>query len=173
MVEHIDEMRRAGIDSFKIEGRAKSHYYTAVVTNAYRGAFDEYLRNPENYKAPEWVLEELSKISHREYSTGFFYGRPENAQTYKSAGYVRDYSVAGVVEGYEDGNVLVRVKNKFSKGQVLDCLEPKTKPFLMAADKIINSKNESVESAPHPMELIKIPYDREIAAGSLLRMKAE
>lgn len=172
MVSHIGKMVEAGVHSFKIEGRAKSHYYTAVTANAYRGAIDSYLADP-TAPVPTWVLEELEKISHRPYSTGFYFGRPENEQTYLSAGYIRDYSVAGVVKGWEDGVLSLELKNKFLKGQVLDCLQPKCEPFTLTADEMFDEKGNAIDSAPHPMMTVKIPCDRPVLKGSLLRMKAE
>ena len=173
MAEYLDRMTSAGVDSIKLEGRAKSHYYTAVVTNAYRGALDSLRANPFDWKCPTWVLEELNKISHRTYSTGFYLGNPENSQTYQNAGYVRDYSVAAIVDGYEDGCIIATLKNKFLRGQVLDCLEPKSPPLTVVADELYDGKGNAIESAPHPMMTIKIPFPREIKKGSLLRMKAE
>ena len=173
MAEHLDKMIKAGVGSLKLEGRAKSHYYTAVVTNAYRGALDSIRENPFNWKCPQWVIDELNKISHRTYSTGFYLGVPENSQTYENAGYVRDYSVAAVVEGYEDGCVIATLKNKFYSGQELDCLEPKSPPFILKADNLMDEKGEYIESAPRPMMKIKIPFDRKIKTGALLRMKTE
>ena len=172
MAEHIGDMVKAGIYSFKIEGRAKSHYYTAVTANAYRGAIDAFLANPDA-PTPQWVNDELNKISHRNYSTGFYYGRPENAQTYENAGYQRDYSVAGIVTGYEDGKILLELKNKFLKGQELDCLEPRAVPFIVKADQMFNQNDEEIESAPHPTMTVKIPFERPVKVGSLLRMKSE
>ena len=172
MAEHIGDMCAAGIYSLKIEGRAKSHYYTAVTANAYRGAADAYAENP-SAAVPEWVTEELNKISHRAYSTGFYYGTPKNSQTYATAGYVRDYAVAGVVTGYKDGMILLELKNKFLKGQVLDCLEPKSPPFLIKADEMYDGEGNAIESAPHPMMTVAIPCPRPVKEGSLLRMKAE
>ena len=171
MVECIDKLAAAGVDSLKIEGRAKSHYYTAVTTNAYRGALDEYYKSPAHYKAPQWVLEELNKISHRHYSTGFYFGKPQNEQTYSHAGYERDYSVAAVVEGYQDGMILARLKNKFSVGQELDCLEPKSSPTIFTVSKMFDGEGTAIEVAPHPMSLIKIPFERPLKNGALLRMK--
>ncbi len=172
MAEHLREMCKAGIDSIKIEGRAKSHYYVAVVTNAYRAAVDSLKNSDENWVLPAWVTEELNKISHRTYSTGFYFGKPENAQTYKDAGYIRDYSVAAVVDDYQDGMVLATLKNKFLRGQEFDCLEPGSAPFTVVANELYNEKNEPIESAPHPMMTIKIPFEREIKKGSLLRIKS-
>ncbi len=171
MAENLQKMVAAGIDSIKLEGRAKSHYYTAVVTNAYRGALDS-LTGQDDWKCPEWVTEELNKISHRTYSTGFYFGAPQNSQTYENAGYVRDYSVAAIVTGYEDGCITAILKNKFLRGQELDCLEPKSPPVTVVANELFDSKGNPIESAPHPMETIKIPFPRPIKVGALLRMKA-
>ena len=171
MAEHLDDMVKAGIDSIKIEGRAKSHYYVSVVTNAYRGAVDSLKNGIDNWVLPVWVTEELNKISHRNYSTGFYYGRPENAQTYENAGYVRDYSVGAVVDGYEDGKIIATVKNKFFTGQVFDCLEPENVPFIVETPVVFNGKDESIDVAPHPMMTVKIPFERPVKKGSLLRIK--
>lgn len=172
MAEHLDKMVAAGISSLKIEGRAKSHYYVAVTANAYRGAVDSLACEGE-WKLPSWVMEELNKISHRTYSQGFYFGRPENAQTYGSAGYIRDYTVAGVVSDYEDGMVSLTLKNKFLRGQTFDCLSPREVPFVLKADEMFDEKGTPIDVAPHPMMTVKIPCDRPIKKGTLFRMAAE
>ncbi len=172
MAEHLKEMCEAGVDSIKIEGRAKSHYYVAVVTNAYRGAVDSLKNADENWVLPSWVSDELNKISHRTYSTGFYFGAPQNAQTYKDAGYIRDYSVAAVVEGYEDGKIIATLKNKFLLGQEFDCLEPDSIPFPVKCNELYNEKDEPIDSAPSPMMIVKIPFERPVKKGSLLRIKS-
>lgn len=171
MAEYLDKMARCGIDSIKIEGRAKSHYYVAVTANAYRGALDSLKSGGDNWKLPPWVTEELNKISHRTYSTGFYFGTPKNAQTYESAGYIRDYSVAATVDGYRDGFIIATLKNKFLRGQELDCLEPKSPPFTVRADELYDIDGNAIESAPRPMMKIKIPFNRPIKPGAMLRMK--
>ena len=174
MAEHLDQMAAAGVDSIKIEGRAKSHYYVAVTTNAYRGALDSLnCEDINSWKVPEWVTQELNKISHRNYSTGFYFGNPQGEQTYKNAGYVRDYAVAAGVEDYKDGRLVPIMKNKFSKGQIFDCLEPQCEPFTVVANEIFNEKGEIIDVAPHPMMKVLIPFDRPIKKGALLRMKTE
>ncbi len=174
MAPYLDKICEAGIDSIKLEGRAKSHYYTAAVTNAYRLALDS-LKNAElgNWKLPDYVESELTKISHRTYSTGFYFGRPENSQTYENAGYVRDYAVSAIVVGYEDRCIVCEVKNKFSVNCELDLLEPNKKPSIFKVEKMTDKDNNIIESAPHPTMIVKIPYEREVALGSLLRMKSE
>ncbi len=171
MAEHLDEMAAAGIDSIKIEGRAKSHYYVAVTANAYRGALNSLKGADGNWQCPEWVTDELGKISHRAYSTGFYFGTPKNSQTYPSAGYIRDYSVAAIVDGYEDGCITAVLKNKFLRGQCFDCLEPGKPPFAVAADELFDGDGNPIDAAPHPMMKLKIPFERPIRAGAMLRMK--
>lgn len=171
MAEHLDKMAEAGIDSIKIEGRAKSDYYVAVTANAYRGALDSLKNSANGWTVPQWVTEELNKISHRTYSTGFYFGRPTNSQTYENAGYIRDYAVAAVVDGYEDGFITATLKNKFLRGQELDCLEPGSIPFTVSTDNLFDESGVPIESAPHPMMKIRIPFGREVRQGSMLRMK--
>lgn len=172
MIEHLDKLAEIGVSSIKIEGRAKTEYYVAVTANAYRGALDSLKNSAGGWQVPAWTVDELDKISHRTYSTGFYFGRPENAQTYENAGYIRNYALAAVVCGYEDGYVLATLKNKFSSGTVLDCLEAGSVPFEVNTDILLNSKGEQIADAPHPMEIIKIPYSRAIKNGSMLRMKS-
>lgn len=173
MAPYLDKMVDAGIDSIKIEGRAKSDYYVAVTTNAYRGALNSLKNADGDWQLPEWVGEELNKISHRTYSTGFYLGTPENSQTYGSAGYIRDYFIAAVVTGYENGCVTAVLKNKFSRGANLDCLEAGSKPFFVPAHVIYDKNGNEIESAPSPMMTVKIPFEREIKTGSMLRLKSE
>ena len=158
------------MNSLKIEGRAKSQYYVEVTANAYRGALDS-LRDNQPWHLPDWAAEELNKISHRPYSTGFYFGDPPHAQTYESAGYMRDYAVAATVDGYENGCIVATLKNKFSRGQLLDCLEPKCQPFLLRAEQLFDQDDRPIDVAPRPMMTVKIPFSRPIPPGAMLRMK--
>ncbi len=171
MAPYLDRLSQAGVDSIKIEGRAKSHYYVAVTTNAYRAALDSLKNADGEWKLEGFINEELDKISHRPYSTGFYFGTPN--QTYESAGYVRDYSVAAVVTGYEDGKIVAIMKNKFFVGQEFDCLAVKEKPFTFTVKELYDGNDNAIDNAPHPMMTVKIPYEREVPVGSLLRMKNE
>lgn len=169
MIEHIPEVIGAGITSLKIEGRAKSSYYVSVVTNAYRAALDGYLENPcAGYRPEKWILEELEKVSHREYSTGFYFGT-EPGQVYENGGYVRDYAVMAFVEDYKDGWLYCTQRNKFSKGDTLDALPPGGKPVLINADIMKNAEDEPIESTPHPMMPFCIRCDTPLPYGTLLR----
>ena len=172
MAPYLNKMISAGVDSIKLEGRAKSHYYTAAVTNVYRMALDSIdISDLHNWTLPQSAADELNKISHRVYSTGFYLGVPENSQTYESAGYVRDYTVAAIVTGYENGCIVCEMKNKFALGVEFDCLEPRSTPFSFTVETMFDEKGESIDVAPHPTMLVKIPFEREVKAGALLRMK--
>ncbi|MBQ2972427.1 MAG: U32 family peptidase [Ruminococcus sp.] len=170
MIEHIDELYKAGISSFKIEGRAKSAYYTAVTTNAYRHALNDYMKDPENFTLSPWIKEELEKISHREYSTGFFFGT-EPGQTTDNGGYIRKYNQVAVCEGYENGVATITQRNKFLAGDTLDVLPPSGISFEVVAKKLTNEYGEEVESAPHAMQKLFMEVDKEIPSGSVIRKK--
>lgn len=172
MIEHIPRLVECGITSFKIEGRAKSAYYTAAVTNAYRQAIDEYYLNPSpEYKPSGVILEELRKVSHREYSTGFYLGG-EPGQVYDNGGYVREYKVAGVVEDCGEGFVTLSQRNKFCVGQTLDVMPPRMQPFVIDVAEMYDGEGNSIESAPHATMTVRIPYTGEtIPNGSFVRIE--
>ena len=174
MAEHLNLVEKAGINSLKIEGRAKSHYYVAAVTNTYYLSKQslENSKDKASWVLPEYIKDELMKVSHRGYSTGFYFGRPENSQSYESAGYVRDYSVAAIVRDYKDGFIFAEMKNKFLLGTELDCLEPKKLPFTFSVNEMYDIEGNAIDMANRPTEIIKIPYNRPVEVGSLLRMKA-
>lgn len=171
MIEHIPEMVKAGISSFKIEGRAKSAYYAAVITNAYRVAIDEYLKNPSmDYTPPQWVIDEVYKVSYRDYCTGFYFNAPnEDANISFEGGYKRHYDVMAEVKGYEDGFLIVEQRNKFSRGDVFDALQPSTEPVVFTANELFDKDGNEIESAPHPMMIVKIKSDLQFPVGTLLR----
>ncbi|MBQ8410263.1 MAG: U32 family peptidase, partial [Ruminiclostridium sp.] len=121
MIEHIKELLDAGVTSLKIEGRAKSSYYVATVTNAYRCALDSVYKNKE---VPQWVLDEVYKVSHRRYCTGFFYNHDDAEQYYEDSGYFREYDFAGVVDGYENGILHLTQRNYYTLDDELELLSP-------------------------------------------------
>ena len=171
MIEHIPELVKAGVSSFKIEGRAKSAYYTAVATNAYRHAVDDYFAHGDPYTLAPWMREELEKISHRAYSTGFYFGY-EPGQTTGDGGYIRHYDAAAVCETQLDEHTcVVSQRNKFWTGDTLDVLPPGGVPFNVVCQKLVNADGEEVPSAPHPTELLTMTTDLPVPAGSVLRRK--
>ncbi len=169
MLEHIADLAQSGVASLKIEGRAKSAYYTAVATNAYRHAVDGYVHSgySTEYVPENWIVEELNKISHRPYGTGFYYGSP--SQYLKAGGYIRSYEVAAVVEGWQDGWLKLSQRNRFFVGDTLDVLEPGEKPFNITIQYMENDERIPIESTPHPMMIIWMPYEHPLKKGTLLR----
>ncbi len=167
MIEHIPELAEAGVSSLKIEGRAKSAYYVAVTTHAYRAAIDHYYHSPRQ-PLPQWISEEVHKISHREYSTGFYFGR-EPGQVYEDGGYVREYDVVAVCEDWRDGVVTLSQRNKFLRGDTLDVLEAGQAPYLVTLDELYNSSGEAIDAAPHATMTVTAPCARPIGKGAVLR----
>ncbi len=166
MIEHIKELLDAGVTSLKIEGRAKSSYYVATVTNAYRCALDCVYRNEE---APRWVLDEVYKVSHRRYCTGFFFDHDDAEQYYEDSGYFREYDFAGVIDGYENGVIHMTQRNYFTLDDELEILSPGCEPVRFTPAEMFNDKGESVRIANHATEKLTIPYEREFPKNSILR----
>ena len=169
MIEHIDKLAEAGVTSLKIEGRAKSAYYVTVVTNAYRMAVDEYYKNPYNFKLPDWIHDEVYKVSHRQYSNGFFFGTPENSQYYENSGYIRNYDIVAVVERCETGIVYCTQRNSFFAGDEVELLSPSAKPVVMNLDKIFNENNEEISTANHAMMKFSFKCDTVFPSGTVIR----
>lgn len=170
MIDYIDKLADAGVSSLKIEGRAKSSYYTAVTTNAYRHALDEYYKNPKNFVLPEWIKEELEKISHREYSTGFFFGN-EPGQVTSNGGYIRKYNVVAFCDSSNGNESKITQRNKFSTGDVLDVLPPSGVPFIAKCISLYDDRGNEVVDAPHAMQKLVMFTDVNIPANSVIRKK--
>lgn len=165
MIEHIGELIDAGVSSFKIEGRMKSAYYAAVTTNAYRHAIDDFIAGKPFDKT--W-LDECMKVSHRKYSTGFYFGQP--GQYYADAHYFTDADVCGIVEACDDsGEALITQRNKFSVGDMVELVTPHNKPIAFTVSDLRNSDNEAIEAAPHPMMELRMRLPVKCGRLSLLR----
>ena len=171
MIDHIDKLAEAGVTSLKIEGRAKSAYYVSVVTNAYRMAVDTYYKNPDKFELEQWVHDEVFKVSHRKYCTGFFFGHPKDCQYYETGGYIRAYTVVGVIDECKDGRIYATQRNRFFAGDEIEIFYPKAEPVVIKAEKIFNEDNESVESANHAMMKFSIPCDIEFPKNAIMRIK--
>lgn len=170
MIEHIPELVKAGISSFKIEGRAKSAYYVSVTTNAYRHAVLDYMKEQENFSLKPWIKEELDKISHREYNTGFYFGH-EPGQVTGNGGYIRHYDVVAVCEKEQDLTCEITQRNKFSVGDELDVLPPSGIPFITKCTGLKDIYGNDRENAPHAMERLFLKTDKPIPASSVIRCK--
>lgn len=170
MIEHIPELVKAGISSFKIEGRAKSAYYVSVTTNAYRHAVLDYMKEQESFSLKPWIKEELDKISHREYNTGFYFGH-EPGQVTGNGGYIRHYDVVAVCEKEQDLTCEITQRNKFSVGDELDVLPPSGIPFITKCTGLQDIYGNHRENAPHAMERLFLKTDKPIPASSVIRCK--
>lgn len=173
MIEHIDKLAAAGVTSLKIEGRAKSAYYVTVVTNAYRMAVDEYYKNPDNFVLPDWIRDEVYKVSHRKYCNGFFFGTPEQSQYYENSGYIREYDVVAVVEKCENGTVYCTQRNKFFAGDTVELLAPSQKPVTLILNKIFDENGNEIETANHAMMNFSFKSDLVFPEGTVIRKQVE
>ena len=169
MISHLDRLAQAGITSFKIEGRAKSAYYTAVVTGAYRQALDLYGRDPEHFELPSWLREEVEKVSHRAYCTGFYFGPIQNGQTLENGGYLREWEVMGVVREWKDGKAYCVQRGKFTPGDTLEVVSPGQKPYPLLVEALWDGQGQPIPSTNHAAMDFSLPCKREITPGSLLR----
>ena len=177
MIEHIPDMISAGLSSFKIEGRNKTMYYVATITRAYRLAIDSYMSDPENYEFDPELLDEVKKVSHRRFTTGFFYGNPgASAQNYSTSSYIKTYSFTGKVLSFdkETGYAVVEQRNKMDQGDVIEVFGPGKEQFSQVLDEMYDYETgERIESAPHAQQIIKIRMNGNAEAGWLLRKKID
>ncbi len=174
MIEHIPEMIKAGINSFKIEGRAKSAYYTANAVNAYRCAIDEYAASgfSEDYKLSKWIADEVYKASNRQYCTGFYFGSPlEDAHIYYNGGYIREWDVAAVADEWKDGILYATQRNRFFEGDELEIMVKGVEPRKIKVSELKNADGEPIDNAPHPMMKLSFKCDIEVPKGAYLRME--
>ena len=175
MIEHIPELVAAGVDSFKIEGRAKSAYYTAVVTHAYRQAMDAYFAHPSpDFRVPDWVLAEMEKMSHRVYTTGFNFGPLQNGQELNTGGYVRNWDVCALYRDQQGNRLIVDQRNRFFEGDVLEVLEPGQKPYtLTVRDLVREADGTRTEGANKATEVYSFAVDRPVSPDAILRRKRD
>lgn len=171
MIEHIPELVAAGIDSFKIEGRAKSEYYTAIVTYAYRNAIDAYLKNPvPDFQVPQWILDEMEKMSHRVYTTGFNFGPIQNGQELNTGGYIRSWDVCALFKDYKDGRLTVNQRNRFYEDDVLEVVEPGKKPYQITVRNLINENDgERTTVANKATNIYSFDVDSAVSSDAIFR----
>ena len=175
MIEHIPELVAAGVDSFKIEGRAKSAYYTAVVTHAYRQALDAYFAHPSpDFRVPDWVLAEMEKMSHRLYTTGFNFGPLQNGQELNTGGYVRNWDVCALYRDQQGNRLIVDQRNRFFEGDILEVLEPGQKPYtLTVRDLVREADGTRTEAANKATEVYSFAVARPVSPDAILRRKRD
>lgn len=165
MIEHIGELAEAGVSSFKIEGRMKSAYYTAVVTNAYRHAIDEYAAGRP--LSPLWIRE-TEMVSHRPYSTGFFYGYP--GQHYGDSSYTQAADIVAVVDSCdENGFARLTQRNKFFTGDTLELMHPDSPPISFRADKILDDDGKEIPDTPRAMMKLQMKLPVPVPQYTIIR----
>ncbi|WMJ82128.1 U32 family peptidase [Clostridium sp. MB40-C1] len=169
MIEHIPELVEAGIQSFKIEGRMKSSYYVASVVKAYREALDAYLANPKEYKFKQEWLEYLMKPSHREYSTGFYFG-DENIQNYESSAYVRDYDIVGIVKKYDKDTftALIEQRNRVFEGEKVEILRASSDSFEVTLRDMKDKNGNKIDAARSAQMIFTAVTDIELKEKDIL-----
>ncbi|NBI63214.1 U32 family peptidase [Clostridiales bacterium] len=176
MIDHIPELVRAGVASAKIEGRMKSSFYVATVVSAYRKAIDAYYEDPEHYMFCEKWMEELKKVSHREFTTGFYFNQPTNKdQNYQTSAYTRDYSFIGVVKSYDPVTkmAVVEQRNKITVGEEIEVFGPYTDFFTQRLEVLLDEEGNPIESAPHPQQILRIKMEHPVSENFMLRKRKE
>lgn len=176
MIDHIPELVQAGIASAKIEGRMKSSFYVATVVSAYRKAIDAYYADPERYVFRQEWMEELKKVSHREFTTGFYFNQPTNKdQNYQTSAYTRDYSFIGVVKSYDAQTkmAIVEQRNKMTVGETIEVFGPDTDFFSQRLTVLLDEEGNPIESAPHPQQILQIKMEHPVSENFMLRKRKE
>ena len=174
MIEYIPEVLAAGIDSLKIEGRMKTALYVATVARTYRKAIDDYLESEEKYRANmEWYQSEISKCTYRQFTTGFYFGKPDqNTQIYDNNTYVSEYVYLGMVnEVTEDGMIVTEQRNKFSLGDQIEIMKPDGTNLSTKVLEIKDDEGTALDSAPHPKQKLFVRLDQSAAQFDILRVK--
>lgn len=176
MIEHIPKMLNAGIDSFKIEGRMKTALYVATVARTYRLAIDEFIQDENLYKKRiPFYKSEISKCTYRQYTTGFFFGKPdENTQIYDTNTYIKEYTYLGIVgEQNAQGLYHIEQRNKFSVGETIEVMRPNGDNILVTVKRITDERGVDMESAPHPKQQLYIDLGVKLEQYDVLRRKED
>ena len=171
MIEHIPEMIDAGIDSFKIEGRMKTGLYVACVARTYRKAIDDYLESEEKYRANiDWYLSEISKCTYRQFTTGFYFGKPsEESQIYDNNTYINEYIYLGMSDKTDSESVYIEQKNKFCVGDEIEIMKPDGSNVPTKVLAIHDEDGNEMESCPHSKQKLRIFLSVLPDAGDILR----
>ena len=176
MIEHIPDLIASGMDSLKIEGRMKTALYVATVARTYRKALDDWATDPALYEANlEWYKEEIGKCTYRDFTTGFYYGKPDHeTQIYDNNTYIKNYTYLGIV-GEMDGQGRYRIeqKNKFSVGEIIEVMKPDGENVSVQVRGIYNEEGEAMDSAPHPKQILYIDLGMPLDQYDILRRKEE
>ncbi|WP_313756417.1 U32 family peptidase [Tissierella sp.] len=176
MIEYIPELIKAGIKSFKIEGRVKSSYYVATAIRAYRMAINQYYKDPDNYKFDEKWLREIKKASHRDFTTGFYFGKPTHeAQVYTTSSYVRGYDFVGLILDYDEETKIATVeqRNRIFTGEKVEIFGPNKEFITQTIEKMWDEEGNEIDVAPHPQQIIKILMEKPVSSMDMIRKERE
>ena len=173
MIEHIPELLESGIDSLKIEGRMKTALYVATVARTYRKAIDDYQKDPKLYEENmPWYLEQISNCTYRQFTTGFFFGKPdETTQIYDSNTYVKEYTYLGIIGEEKEGTYRIEQRNKFSVGETIEVMKPNGENVEVTVKRILTEDGEEQESAPHPKQVLYVDLGIKVDAYDILRRR--
>ena len=176
MIEHIPDLIEAGIDSYKIEGRMKTALYVATVARTYRKAINDYLESPEKYQENmPWYLDQISNCTYRQFTTGFFYGKPtDETQIYDNNTYEKGYTYLGFVgPKNEDGLYRIEQRNKFSVGEEIEVMKPNGDNIIVTVKRMVDEKGQEMESCPHPQQVFYLDLGIELDEYDILRRQEE
>ena len=169
MIKHIPEVIEAGVHSLKIEGRMKSSYYVAAIVKAYRQAVDAYLADKENYEFKEEWMDILMQVSHRQYSTGFYFGE-DNKQIYENSSYIRNADIVGVVKAYDEETKIATIeqRNKVLEGDTVQVLSPVGEVYTVTLNELKDQNGEKIESAPRAQMIFEAKLEKAVKVNDML-----
>lgn len=174
MIGHIPDLVKAGIDSFKIEGRMKTALYVADVARTYRQAIDDYFMSPKRYESKiPYYESEISKCTYRQFTTGFFYGTPTHeAQIYDNNTYVRGYRYLGLAgKPDSEGYVTIEQRNKFSVGDEVEIMKPSGEDLTVSVESMLDEYGKTIDSCPHPKQMIRVRFSQIPEEMDLIRVR--
>lgn len=172
LINHLPELIDSGLNSFKIEGRMKSVHYVATVVKVYREAIDSYCTSPDTFHIKQEWLDELQKVSHREYTTGFYFNKTnENDQIYTSSSYTQTHDFIGLVKEYnpETRMAVVEQRNNMKVGEEIEVTQPGEEPFIQKISQMFDAEGSSIEVAPHPQQIVAMPMAKPVKPYAMLR----
>ena len=175
LINHIPELIDSGLHSLKIEGRMKSVHYVATVVKAYREAIDSYISSSELFTVKQEWLDELQKVSHREYTTGFYFNKTtQQDQIYTSSSYIQSHDFIGLVKEYDPltGIAVVEQRNNMKVGENIEIMQPGRANFLQTISQLFDAEGNSINVAPHPQQIVTLPMSQPVAPYAMLRRAA-
>lgn len=172
LISHISELMDSGLHSFKIEGRMKSIHYVATVVKVYREAIDSYASSSGPFTVKQEWLEELQKVSHREYTTGFYFNKTtQQDQIYTSSSYIQTHDFIGLVKEYDPatGMAVVEQRNNMKVGETIEVMQPGAANFVQTIGKMFDAEGNSIAVAPHPQQIVTMPVSQPVVPYAMLR----